>query len=639
MSVLPVTISTRIAFEFNPLTVPQIIADTSIDCWYDVTAYVREVAIRRGRQHELDRIEAGTATVVLANEDRRFEPYYASSPYYPYVLPMRRLWIQAGMGYPQEVMRWLRNGNNTLIAYWRFGERLGTTAYDASGCNHHLTLNGSPSLDQDGALSGDTDGALGFDGTDAYASLSGEEPPILLRRHGAMTIAFWIKGGTTPAGRILGTDVGAAGSADGYAIEWSGADTMRAMIGNTTNKVEATIPDPTEWHHVVFTWDGATGVDGMKLYVDGVVAAEVTSTVGTITNWSTAFAIGARPASPVDSFFEGDLDEVAMWQLALTAGVISVLYAAASETSGLWDLFTGFIERWPQESSLLKEAHTTIVAVDGFKALVFAKLTETYAATSPSFSDARVTAILDDAGWPAMDRIIATGQAQLQAQTLTDQDALSAFQTVVESENGLLFVDGAGRINYQDRHYRLTNHATSEYTFNDLGTGGNLPYYDLVLISDDAQIWNDIRVTRDGGTEQQAVDATSQAQYFPRTLPVSSQLMTTDSEALDSAQWKLAIYKDPDIRAESMTLRPQKSASLWRPAMGLTIGSRLTVERTPPGGGDPISKDVHVEAIQHRGNKGFWETTFRLSPSQTQAFWILGVAGLSELGETTKLGY
>jgi hypothetical protein len=51
--------------------------------------------MRRGRQFELDRMQAGSAQILLNNQDRRFDPNHAGSPYFGGVLPRRRLRIQA----------------------------------------------------------------------------------------------------------------------------------------------------------------------------------------------------------------------------------------------------------------------------------------------------------------------------------------------------------------------------------------------------------------------------------------------------------------------------------------------------------------------------------------------------------------
>lgn len=77
------TITVRIAFATDPLA--------ATPTWTDVSSYVRALRIRRGRQDELNRVEAGTAEVVLDNRDRRFDPTYTSGPYYPNVVPMRKI--------------------------------------------------------------------------------------------------------------------------------------------------------------------------------------------------------------------------------------------------------------------------------------------------------------------------------------------------------------------------------------------------------------------------------------------------------------------------------------------------------------------------------------------------------------------
>jgi hypothetical protein len=63
--------------------------------WTDVTPYVREWHVNRGRNHELDRVEAGRARVTFGNRDGRFDWNNASGPYYPNVTTGKRLRISA----------------------------------------------------------------------------------------------------------------------------------------------------------------------------------------------------------------------------------------------------------------------------------------------------------------------------------------------------------------------------------------------------------------------------------------------------------------------------------------------------------------------------------------------------------------
>jgi len=63
--------------------------------WTDVSEFHRSTTITRGRNHELDRVEAGKAKIRLRNVDGRFDPTNLASPYSPNVRPMRRVRIRA----------------------------------------------------------------------------------------------------------------------------------------------------------------------------------------------------------------------------------------------------------------------------------------------------------------------------------------------------------------------------------------------------------------------------------------------------------------------------------------------------------------------------------------------------------------
>lgn len=104
----------EVSFTTNPTAVP---------VWVDISTYVRSVATRRGRQTELDRFEAGTCSIVLANHDRRFDPTYTGGPYYGNILPMRRIQIscthesQTYYLFSGFVDEWVQSYRDTKIAY------------------------------------------------------------------------------------------------------------------------------------------------------------------------------------------------------------------------------------------------------------------------------------------------------------------------------------------------------------------------------------------------------------------------------------------------------------------------------------------------------------------------------------------
>ena len=66
-------------------------ADDSVD----VGSISLQASIRRGRNRILDKFEAGTATVVLQDDNGDFNPSNVSGKYYGKILPLRKITIYA----------------------------------------------------------------------------------------------------------------------------------------------------------------------------------------------------------------------------------------------------------------------------------------------------------------------------------------------------------------------------------------------------------------------------------------------------------------------------------------------------------------------------------------------------------------
>jgi hypothetical protein len=84
--------------EFSPSTGPMGAA-----AWVDITDAVIGFSTDRGRSGALDKVEAGTLTLTLANDDRRFDALNSEGPYYGQLLPRKRIRVQAawdGVLYP-----------------------------------------------------------------------------------------------------------------------------------------------------------------------------------------------------------------------------------------------------------------------------------------------------------------------------------------------------------------------------------------------------------------------------------------------------------------------------------------------------------------------------------------------------------
>lgn len=313
------------------------------------------------------------------------------------------------------------------------------------------------------------------------------------------------------------------------------------------------------------------------------------------------------------------------------------LYAVYNAVT--YHLYTGFIEDWnpdwletmggllpivkPECADLINNLSNFDLNIAGY---------------AQELSGARVDNVLDDLGWPAGARNVDAGQSLMiaTAAPLADQNAMEHLFLVQKSELGIMYVAGDGDVQFEDRHHRLLNHQVSVATFgDDLGENyyhGMEPRYG----SDD--IRNDLRITRSGGTQQNSTDAASQTAYGKRTLQRTGLIMTTDNEAKSQADYLLKRYKDPALRNRLLKVIPERDPGrLWPQVLGREISDRITVRRNEAS----IDNEYHIEGIEHDIDLvgRTWTTFWQLSDADSQIYWILQVAGFSELEATTYLAY
>ena len=80
----------------------------------DLSNVTRKITVTRGRNIQRDTYEAGTAVVRIIDPDSYFNPQNTASPYYPYVLPLRKLRISATTS---TATHWIFSGYTTDYKY------------------------------------------------------------------------------------------------------------------------------------------------------------------------------------------------------------------------------------------------------------------------------------------------------------------------------------------------------------------------------------------------------------------------------------------------------------------------------------------------------------------------------------------
>ena len=115
-------------------------------------------------------------------------------------------------------------------------------------------------------------------------------------------------------------------------------------------------------------------------------------------------------------------------------------------------------------------------------------------------------------------------------------------------------MSGSGDVTFRNR-VNFAGGISPTITF---GVGGGESEYVSVTPAYDAKyLWNDVRVTRRGGTEQSVTDATSITNHTQRTLPRTTE-HANDNEALNTAEWLLAASKHVLVRGEGLSVARHK---------------------------------------------------------------------------------
>jgi len=140
-------------------------------------------------------------------------------------------------------------------------------------------------------------------------------------------------------------------------------------------------------------------------------------------------------------------------------------------------------------------------------------------------------------------------------------------------------------------------------------------------------------------------DATSQLAYGKRSLEVDARFKSNPNDIRAYAEYLKLRYKDALPRASSVkhiSRRAYPDTTIRVQCLTRHISDRITLKSTLLGfDQDYFINKVVQDYILREG--GFvHETTWfveRVSGSYEGVFWLLGVAGYSELGETTVLGF
>ena len=220
------------------------------------------------------------------------------------------------------------------LAHWNFDEGTGQTANDVAGNGYDGTLGITAGVDSEdpGWVCVTGGKALSFDGSDDELDVSS----VVIGNSAAWTISAWIKvgpdtldqraiygEGDTVAPDYLLLYVDDATSTVRFYSEVNFGTSFAQVIGTANVEDDA-------WHLVTMVQRSKTD---RELFVDGLSDGTSTQNAGTLTMDTASIGVLNYLSGPVD-WFKGSMDDVRIYDRALSTGEISTLAASPPTDCG-----------------------------------------------------------------------------------------------------------------------------------------------------------------------------------------------------------------------------------------------------------------------------------------------------------------
>lgn len=318
------------------------------------------------------------------------------------------------------------------------------------------------------------------------------------------------------------------------------------------------------------------------------------------------------------------------------------LWADYNSGSGVvrYYLYSGYITSYDTNFRVGVDDISTVTlqCVDAFR--LFSKVAiSTVAGTSAGqTTGARIDNLLDVAAFPGSMRVIDTGDSTVQADPGTERDLLSALQTIENTEFGGFFIDPEGNATFLSRDTVAQKADGTPVDFADDGTG--ISYQGIDFAYDDTLIFNDVTVSREGGTPQIVQDTASIETFFIHSGKREGLLLESDAESLEQANMILQSRKDAIFRIDSINLNLTDDAETARIQAGLSLDifDLVDITKSTPGAGS-VTLELFVQGIQHDITTNTWGTKLFTAEPIIQAF-ILDSATQGTLdGANSVLSY
>jgi hypothetical protein len=576
--------------------------------WTDVTTYVRNLSIRRGRSTDLEQFPTSTASVILDNRDRRFDPFNTAGPYYGQLTPRRQIRVTAntGSGFVPVWRGWV---SGWPIEYTNAGHDATTSleCFDILGLiAEEQTLSDAPAYfgydyyryrlnepaGETTLLSGQVPGSIKLPmtqvaGTSSYTTFDPLAPGF---PYSSIRIG---RGNTWRA---------AERQTPGFSFT-QGGDFAFWMANEAPGvQLQAVRLSALNDYYVTILASGAIQVD----QYDGAARTTVTSSTTPFANFAPhhvqisggLFGPGGVPSFDNEIYVDG----------------VNVSGARSSAGSGYPAPPLGY-GAFELSNHIFQDVMFFGRSLSGFPG----SRTPTQAAANarqiygsavnnaPETSTNKALRVINRSALPTVWCSLATNPES----TLGTQGAgltlFNELQKISESEGGEMFANKDGILTMTNRSYAAANGAgTAVTTFADDGTG--LPYGPQLGININAdELLNRLNVTFSGGGEITNEIPASITAYGMRESSVETYIATKQG-AVDYAAHEVGTFSQPIPQFSALEVSVTQTLAQWATILGLELLDKITLKLTPKTGA-PITQPLIINSITHDITPGQWTTT------------------------------
>ena len=620
--------------------------------WVDITAYLdvkAGVKITHGRSDEFSVIQPSTMSLTLKNTDGRFTPNRSSSPYYPNVLVGKR--IRLGVTW-------------SASTYWRFTGDIKEWPLKWEGGAGLYAETDVTSTDQFGRLSSLSeyrtllkedvldDFPIAYYPMDEPAAsvtagdISGKsQMPLTLKQVGTggvvnfgitsdqgINVAPAFYAGTTTAvqfapasvgnGKYLTANLdhpygGTSGSGTGATIVAYPAEANPAVTSGTVAAMLS-----ADGSYLALEKDGSGLLQAVFVTYTGSPSGTAVRTISTAVLGTSA---EQWAAVLINNAGTGEL------RLYRNGILIDTRFAVASVITPLpsWNQISvgGRAKTIAKFNISNAQFYDVPLPVNVLAAQWYSGMRGL-----DGTGDTTTSRLIKLAGFSSLGGLNVSGT---NPQSLGPQEIegnpLDAMQAVASSEDGVFFLNGSGAATLHLRNARFN--APTALTVD----AGKLDPDALTFRGDDFGLINDVTGTKSDGGTVRVINQNSINAHGRRKSSFTS-LLATDDQARALAAWKANTYGVYRNRITGVRVSLLNDSSLAPAVLALDVSSKITITSLPSQA--PASTvGLFVEGWDEVIGEDEWSLSFNTSPAEVADVWQIGVAGRSEIGTTTRIGY